>query len=90
MIRRADALFKLTDALFKLTDALLCTDGPVKTLAGLSPAPKHRRGHGAMYDALNAGRIGVESLRRQLAGLPLPRAADGRLYLGTECKHLKL
>src|SRR5688572_7843948 len=69
------------DALFELTDALLCSDGPVKTLAGLSLAPEHRRGHGAMYDALNAGRIDVESLRRCLAGLPLPRAADGRLVL---------
>jgi hypothetical protein len=61
MTRRADALFELTDA-------LLCIDGPVKTLVGLSLAPEHRRGHGAMYDALNAGRIDVESLRRQLAG----------------------
>lgn len=78
MTRRADALFELTDA-------LLCTDGPVKTLVGLlSLAPEHRRGHGALYDALNAGRIDVESLRRQLAGLPLPRAADGRLVLAVD------
>ena len=69
------------DALFELTDALLCTDGPVKTLVGLSLAPEHRRGHGAMYDALNHGRIDVESLRRQLVGLRLPRAAEGRLVL---------
>ncbi len=72
MARRADALFELTDA-------LLCTDGPVKTLVGLSLAPEHRRGHGAMYYALNHGRIDVESLRRCLDGLRLPRAADGRL-----------
>jgi hypothetical protein len=58
---------KRADALFELTDALLCTDGPVKTLVGLSLAPEHRRDHGAMYDALNAGRLDVESLRRQLA-----------------------
>jgi hypothetical protein len=34
-----------------------------------------------MDDALNHGRINVESLRRELTGLPLPlpRAADGRL-----------
>ncbi len=38
----------------------------------------------ALYDALNAGRIDVESLRRQLAGLPLPRAADGRLVLAVD------
>ena len=77
MTRRADALFELTDA-------LLGTDGPVKTLVRLSLAPEHRRGHGAMYDARNAGRIDVESLRRQLAGLPLPRAADGRLVLAVD------
>ena len=46
-----------SDALFELTDALLCTDGPVKSLVGLTLAPEHRRGHGAMYDALNEGRI---------------------------------
>lgn len=47
---------KRADALFELTDALLCTDGPVKTPVGSTQAPEHRRGHGAMYDALNAGR----------------------------------
>jgi hypothetical protein len=75
---------KRADALFELTDALLCTDGPVRAPVGLSPALEHRCGHGAKYDALNAGRIGVESLRRQLAGLPLPRAADGRLMLAVD------
>ena len=44
------------DALFELADALLCTDGPVKALAGLSLAPEYRRGHGALYDAVNHGR----------------------------------
>lgn len=34
---------------------LLCTDGPVKSLMGLSLTPEHRRGHGAMYDAVNQG-----------------------------------
>ncbi|OJF13365.1 transposase [Couchioplanes caeruleus] len=72
------------DALFELTEALLCTDGPVKMLVGLSLAPEHRRGHGALYDAFNHGHIDVESLRRQLAGLPLPRAADGRLVLAVD------
>jgi hypothetical protein len=44
--------------LFELADAVLCADGPVKTLAGLSLAPEHRRGHGALYDAVNqAGSI---------------------------------
>jgi hypothetical protein len=37
------------DALFELTEALLCADGPVRTLVGLSLAPEHQRGHGALY-----------------------------------------
>jgi hypothetical protein len=70
--------------LFELTEALLCADGPVKTLVGLALAPEHRRGHGALYDGLNAGRIEVSRLRRALASLPLPRAADGRLMLAVD------
>ena len=69
------------DALFELTDALLCADGPVKTLVELSLAPEHRRGHGAMYGGLNHGRLDVTRLRKTVAGLPLPRAADGRIVL---------
>jgi hypothetical protein len=65
------------DALFELTDALLCTDGPVKTLVDLALAPEHRRSHGMLYDGLGCGRIEVDRLRVRLAGLPLPRAADG-------------
>src|SRR5215469_9044955 len=72
------------DELFELTDAVLCAGGPVKTLAGLSLAPEHRRGHGALYDAVNRGRIEIARLRRSLAGLPLPRAADGRLMLAVD------
>jgi hypothetical protein len=45
------------DALFELADAVLCTDGPVRSLVGLSLAPEHRRGHGALYDEINHGRI---------------------------------
>ena len=54
------------------------------TLAGLSLAPEHRRGHGALYDAVNHGRVDIGRLRRSLAGLPLPRAADGRLVLAAD------
>jgi hypothetical protein len=57
------------DALFEVADAVLCAGGPVKTLVGLSLMPEHRRGHGALYDAVNCGRIGVTRLRRVLAGL---------------------
>jgi DDE superfamily endonuclease len=72
------------DALFELADAVLCADGPVRTLAGLSLVPEHRRGHGALYDAVSHGRIAASRLRRVLAGLPLPRAADGRLVLAAD------
>ena len=72
------------DELFELADAVLCADGPVRILAGLSLAAEHRRGHGALYDAVNHGRIDSGRLRRSLAGLPLPRAADGRLILAVD------
>src|SRR5215471_15605571 len=72
------------DEIFELADAVLCAGGPVRSLAGLSLAPEHRRGHGALYDAVNHGRIDIARLRRCLAGLPLPRAADGRLMLAVD------
>jgi hypothetical protein len=72
------------DELFELADAVLCADGPVRSLAGLSLAPEHRRGHGALYDAVSHGRVAIGRLRRALAGLPLPRAADGRLVLAAD------
>jgi hypothetical protein len=59
-------------------------DGPVKTLVDLSLAPEHRRGHGSLHGGLNHGRIDVARLRRVLAGLPLPKAADGRLVLAVD------
>ena len=48
------------DALFELADAVLCADGPVRVLAGLSLAPEHRRGHGAAEPGIN----GFDSIRR--------------------------
>ena len=72
------------DELSELADAVLCAPGPVRSLAGLSLAPGHRRGHGALYNAVNCGRIEIARLRRALAGLPLPRAADGRLMLAVD------
>ena len=47
------------DELFEVGDAMLCADGPVQDLARLSLVAGHRRGHGAVYDALNAGRAGI-------------------------------
>jgi DDE superfamily endonuclease len=79
-----DCLTARADALFELTDALLCTDGPVKTLVDLALAPEHRRGHGALYDGLNCGRIDLDRLRATLAGLPLPRTTDGRIVLAVD------
>ena len=73
-----------SDELLELADAVLCAGGPVRDLASLSLAPEHRRGHGALYDAVNHGRVDIARLRRCLAGLPLPRAADGRLMLAVD------
>jgi len=69
------------DELCELADAVLCADGPVKTLAGLSLAPEHRRGHGALYDAVNHGRIDIRRLRRSLL-LKLRRPTT-RAYLSS-------
>jgi DDE superfamily endonuclease len=80
----AECLTARRDELFELADAVLCTEGPVRNLAALSLAPEHRRGHGALYDAVNQGQIDIGRLRRSLAGLPLPRAADGRLVLAAD------
>jgi hypothetical protein len=72
------------DEIFELADAVLCASGPVGSLAGLSLVAEHRRGHGALYDAVNRGRVEIARLRRSLAALPLPRAADGRLMLAVD------
>jgi hypothetical protein len=72
------------DELFELTDALLCAEGPVSSLVGLCLVPEHRRGHGALYDAVNVGQVDVERLRRVLAGLPLSRLFGGRIVLAVD------
>src|SRR3954454_14789523 len=72
------------DALFELTDAVLCADGPVRSLVELTLVAEHRRGHGAMYDALNQGCVEPVRLRRTLASLSLPRTADGRIVLAVD------
>ncbi|MGW4893510.1 NF041680 family putative transposase [Kitasatospora sp. NPDC004240] len=79
-----DCLTARADALFELTDALLCADGPVKSLVDLTLIAEHRRGHGALYDGLNCGRIEANRLRAELAGLPLPRTDDGRIVLAVD------
>jgi hypothetical protein len=77
-------LTQRADALFCLGDAVLCAGNRVTDLARLSLVPEFGRGHGALYDALNAGRADVPRLRRLLAGLPLPAWPDGRVRLAVD------
>ena len=58
------------DTLFELTDAMLCGDGPVTSPVDLTLLAERRRGHGALHDALNQGRIDAAGLRKVLAMLP--------------------
>src|SRR6266851_4573950 len=53
-------------------------------LAELSLAPGHQRGHGALYDAVNCGRVDVARLRWLLTRLPLPAWDDGRIRLAVD------
>lgn len=64
------------DALLDLADAVLCSGRPVTSLVQLSLEPEFRRGHGALYDALAAGRIDSERLFSLLARV-LPPLVDG-------------
>ncbi len=64
--------------------AVLCADGPVKALVDLTLVAEHRRGHGAMYDGLNHGRVDVDRLRRKVASLPLPRFTDRQIVLAVD------
>ncbi|MFB6978496.1 NF041680 family putative transposase [Streptomyces scopuliridis] len=79
-----DCLTVRGDELFDLTDALLCADGPVTAPVDLKLVAEHRRGHGAMDDALNSGNVDAPRLRQVLADLPMPQAADGRLVLAVD------
>ena len=72
------------DVLFEVCDAVLCKPDGVHVLAELSLEPECRRGHGAVYDAVNCGRVQVARLRRALAGLPLPAWPDGRIRLAAD------
>ena len=72
------------DALLELADAVLCKQDRVHMLAELSLEPEHRRGHGALYGALNCGRVDIARLRWSLACLPLPAWEDGRIRLAAD------
>jgi hypothetical protein len=77
-------LTRRADELAELADAVLCAGGPVRVLAELSLVPGHRRGHGALYDALNSGQVQIARLRWSLAALPLPAWPDGRIRLAVD------
>ena len=70
--------------MFELVDAVLCADGPVRSLVDLTLVAEHRRGHGAVYDALSHGQVQPQRLRRSLVSLSLPRTADGRIVLAVD------
>jgi hypothetical protein len=73
-------LARRADALFELTDAIVCATGPVRDLAHLSLQAEHQRGHGALYDGLNAGTVETGRLRRLIAAglVPTITGPDGR------------
>ncbi|WP_434096956.1 transposase [Streptomyces mirabilis] len=76
-----DCLYTRAAALFELTDAVLRADGPVTSLVESTLTAEHRRGHGAMYNAVSHGWPKPRPLRGLPASTPLPRAADGRIVL---------
>ena len=77
-------LTRRADALLELADAVLCRPERVHMLAELSLEPECRRGHGAVYNAVNCGEVQFARLRRALAGVPLPAWDDGRIRLAAD------
>ena len=69
------------DELSELADAVLCAGGRGDEVGGRGR--QHRRGHGALYDAVSHGAIDVGRLRRSLAGLPY-HGPGGRLLLAVD------
>ena len=72
------------DTLSEVCDAVLCKQDRVHMAAELSLEPECRRGHGAVYKALNRGQVQVARLRWALAALPLPAWDDGRIRLAAD------
>jgi len=75
---------KYRDTLAEVCDAVLCKQDRVHMAAELSLEPECRRGHGAVYKALNRGQVQVARLRWALAALPLPAWDDGRIRLAAD------
>jgi hypothetical protein len=84
--RLYECLTRRADALFELADAVLCADHAVTSLVRLCLEPEFTRGHGALYDALSAGRIDDEGLFSLLAA-ELPQAVDGPEALAWIAEH---
>jgi DDE superfamily endonuclease len=84
--RLYDCLARRPDVLFELADAVLCADHAVTSLVQLCLEPEFTRGHGALYDALSAGRIDDERLFCLLAS-ELPQAVDGPQALAWIAEH---
>lgn len=84
------SLTRRIDVLFELADAGACSLSRVTDVAHLSLEAEQERGHGGVYDGLNAGRIDTDRLRSALAGTPLPKVTgpDGRkgLVLAWTCR----
>lgn len=76
-------LTRRADELFELTDALLSAEGKVTDLAHLSLEPEHHRGYGALFDAINEGRIDIDRLKERIGSIPVPKIPDpsGREHL---------
>src|SRR5271165_3459641 len=75
---------KYRDTLSEVCDAVLCKQDRVHMAAELSLEPECRRGHGAVYKALNRGQVQVARLRWALAALRLPAWDDGRIRLAVD------
>jgi hypothetical protein len=85
-LRLYGCLTARADALSGLADAVLCADHAVTSLVQLCLEPEFTRGHGALYDALSAGRIDDEMLFSLLAS-ELPQAVDGPEALAWIAEH---
>jgi hypothetical protein len=76
------------DALFDLCDAMVCSTVPVCSPVELSVEPEFRRRHAMVYDALAAGRVDADRLRRVLVEA-LPEARPGEpLMFGVDVSPL--
>jgi DDE superfamily endonuclease len=85
-LRLYGCLTARADALFELADAILCADHAVTSLVQLCLEPEFTRGHGALYDALSAGKIDEEELFSLLTAT-LPPLLDGPEARGWIAEH---